>query len=834
MSQEVIDIVLNACDVKHITSNFKSSTIEEKEEKKSLLESLLELSPQECVIIDEKAHIEKSQYHSFRVAETLGLPVPENITEQLERIPFDIPRKDHIGYFSKKPTIKSCSVSMKQSVFDYIVKQEKLISQFYPPVSSTNKPNHFVDIHFVPEKRGIEVNDKYEEVSNVKPAWWDDSRPFTETHVQSLHVKELIEKVKKINGIAKMTDYTPCAKKLLTEACFTFKPLTKEQILLTYIILQKVTFEKASRILNDAFKEYPILKRKRVATCFRRTLKGELFNSKKTHRSCGYLGYIDSLILITEIDLKIAAGKQPDSDFVRMRACELYKRRMEEARTMYSLIRYAKKKSVDNSDDELDDEFSFMPDFSTDWVGKFIKRAGFIRVAGEKLERDRGIHCTASALIRWSLQFGRILESYAEDGRLLFNFDEAMIAVGGDATKFVARKGSQRPIQIKAADPQHLTVGCCFNAVGVKVPLFVILNQLQSLPAELEMYKSQDVFFSTQGNGWINKKLFYAWALMFCDWLNAYRKEIHHPDATVTLLLDSHNSRADSDVLELFKKCNVRLITFPPHCTHALQPFDVGVAKNLKYWYTKYYKEALNEREAIKLPSVAKRQIAIECIIRAWNHVLTPSAAECAFQKTGILPFNTGVMLMARGVNTISTLDPEKEERKTKDRLFISSSELTSDFMITYIKKWEIQVKSTKNAAKEEAKQSKSMIFSKLDPEVIITGYNTVKGDPEIKEPRFKGLQVMKPLKVENDTTFHNTLPLPSSLDCKTATPVQSPLISPAPTPFTSPTSKAPQKQQKSPQKRPNPSLRRDSPRIAKLCLPKETVVTAASQPVGE
>ena len=52
----------------------------------------------------------------------------------------------------------------------------------------------------------------------------------------------------------------------------------------------------------------------------------------------------------------------------------------------------------------------------------------------------------------------------------------------------------------------------------------------------------------------------------------------------------------------------------------------------------------------------------MECILHAWNTVLTQTTAEKSFQKTGLLPFNLGVALMARGVNTISTLDQEKEE----------------------------------------------------------------------------------------------------------------------------------------------------------------------------
>ena len=50
---------------------------------------------------------------------------------------------------------------------------------------------------------------------------------------------------------------------------------------------------------------------------------------------------------------------------------------------------------------------------------------------------------------------------------------------------------------------------------------------------------------------------------------------------------DDYSSRANSETIELFRSCNVRLITFHLHCTHALQQFDVGIAKKLKSIYTK-------------------------------------------------------------------------------------------------------------------------------------------------------------------------------------------------------------------------------------------------------
>ena len=83
--------------------------------------------------------------------------------------------------------------------------------------------------------------------------------------------------------------------------------------------------------------------------------------------------------------------------------------------------------------------------FNTDWVGKFIRRAGFVLRTGDILERDRGVSCTASTLIRWGLQFGNLLETYTKRGEMLFNFAEAMLNVVGTKPKLITKPKFKKP-----------------------------------------------------------------------------------------------------------------------------------------------------------------------------------------------------------------------------------------------------------------------------------------------------------------------------------------------------------------------------------------------------
>lgn len=51
------------------------------------------------------------------------------------------------------------------------------------------------------------------------------------------------------------------------------------------------------------------------------------------------------------------------------------------------------------------------------------------------------------------------------------------------------------------------------------------------------------------------------------------------------LILDSHASHVNLPVIELARNNFITILTFPPHCSHRLQPLDVTVYGPLKTRY---------------------------------------------------------------------------------------------------------------------------------------------------------------------------------------------------------------------------------------------------------
>lgn len=49
------------------------------------------------------------------------------------------------------------------------------------------------------------------------------------------------------------------------------------------------------------------------------------------------------------------------------------------------------------------------------------------------------------------------------------------------------------------------------------------------------------------------------------------------PTDPVFFLLDNHSSHLDISVIDKAKESGVIMLSFPPHCSHKLQPLDMGV-----------------------------------------------------------------------------------------------------------------------------------------------------------------------------------------------------------------------------------------------------------------
>lgn len=138
-------------------------------------------------------------------------------------------------------------------------------------------------------------------------------------------------------------------------------------------------------------------------------------------------------------------------------------------------------------------------------------------------------------------------------------------------------------------------------------------------------------------SGWMNEEHFIKFAHHFVKFVKS------STDKPVLLLLDNHNSHLSIEALDFFKDNGVTVLSFPPHCSHKLQPLDRSVYGPFKKYYNNQCDAWITNHPGktmtiYDIPGVVKLALPLAC---------TPINIQAGFRTTGISPFNRNIFSSA-------------------------------------------------------------------------------------------------------------------------------------------------------------------------------------------
>lgn len=124
---------------------------------------------------------------------------------------------------------------------------------------------------------------------------------------------------------------------------------------------------------------------------------------------------------------------------------------------------------------------------------------------------------------------------------------------------------------------------------------------------------------------------------------------------TRVLIMDGHGSHYTADLLEFAKAHNIKIIGYPPHCTHALQGLDVVCFARMK----ECWKDAIDAFEEKNKRGVAKEDF-VTVFGCAFVEAFKEETILAAFSATGVHPFDRSVikpvqMQPSQQTSTVST-----------------------------------------------------------------------------------------------------------------------------------------------------------------------------------
>ena len=291
---------------------------------------------------------------------------------------------------------------------------------------------------------------------------------------------------------------------------------------------------------------------------------------------------------------------------------------------------------------------------SRSWVNRMVEKCRLALRAGEPLEEDRAKWGKTAVVRAWFTHYAPLVEGM--DPRLVMNSDEVGVAIK-DRQKLVCLEGC-RLFRLWGKKLPHVTVFPVFNCYGEGPPPFIVLPEFVSAQTRFRTIHQHRVYVTQSKTGWVTHPVFKEWTQWVCRWLDKYREERNLVGHPVILFVDNAPTRRNREAMDLFRRHNVRVILFPPHLTHVLQPVDWCWAKPFKAkvaeaWHRYNQKADVQETAFRELGenmerAPEKHRVRVRLVYsigEAYAAVTVPLFASQGFWHTGLCPWRMEVPL---------------------------------------------------------------------------------------------------------------------------------------------------------------------------------------------
>ncbi|CDO76906.1 hypothetical protein BN946_scf184594.g13 [Trametes cinnabarina] len=217
------------------------------------------------------------------------------------------------------------------------------------------------------------------------------------------------------------------------------------------------------------------------------------------------------------------------------------------------------------------------------WVRRFLTRHPQIRLGkpyGLAPERARAFN--RSNVADYFKRLKAVIEQYNIPWSHIYNMDEKGMQRGGKGqikhNKYLVPRSQQTSYKLRSSDLQLMTIIECVCANGSAIqPTFIFAGK--GFTHDMFEGVDPDVCIAHSPNGWTQNTICVEW---FKHSFIPQTKARRVSDVPILLIVDGHRSHVTAEMLRLAIQNNIHIFLLPPHCTHRIQPLDVGVFNALQ------------------------------------------------------------------------------------------------------------------------------------------------------------------------------------------------------------------------------------------------------------